>query len=100
MGKFVELGALVEKDAGDRAYEKIFNLDGVEYVVLETGRSSDLFASRQFGEFGEAALMTVIAELDKKDQVLNQIYEVLGIGVSSVGLIYEEKPVEKMKTYF
>ena len=100
MGKFVELGALVEKDAGDRAYEKIFNLDGVEYVVLETGRSNDLFASRQFGEFGEAALMTVIAELDKKDQVLNQIYEVLGIGVSSVGLIYEEKPVEKMKTYF
>ena len=100
MGKFVELGALVEKDAGDRAYEKIFNLDGVEYVVLETGRSNDLFASRQFGEFGEAALMTVIAELDKKDQVLDQIYEVLGIGVSSVGLIYEEKPVEKMKTYF
>ncbi|MDC0644783.1 hypothetical protein OAP53_00760 [Alphaproteobacteria bacterium] len=100
MGKFVELGALVEKDAGDRAYEKIYNLDGVEYVVLETGRSNDLFASRQFGEFGEAALMTVIADLDKKDQVLNQIYEVLGIGVSSVGLIYEEKPVEQMKTYF
>ena len=100
MGKFVELGALVEKDAGDRAYEKIYNLDGVEYVVLETGRSNDLFASRQFGEFGEAALMTVIADLDKKEQVLNQIYEVLGIGVSSVGLIYEEKPVEQMKTYF
>ena len=100
MGKFVEIGALVEKAAGDSAYEKIYNIDGVEYVVLETGRSNDLFASRQFGEFGEAALMTVIAELDKKDQVLNQIYEVLGIGVSSVGLIYEEKPVEKMKTYF
>ena len=100
MGKFVELGALVEKDAGDRAYEKIYNLDGVEYVVLETGRSNDLFASRQFGEFGEAALMTVIADLEKKDQVLNQIYEVLGIGVSNVGLIYEEKPVEQMKTYF
>ena len=30
MGKFVEIGALVEKDAGDRAYEKIYNLDGVE----------------------------------------------------------------------
>ena len=100
MRKFVEIGAFVEKDACDRAYEKIYNLDGVEYVVLETGRSNDLFASRQFGEFGEAALMTVIADLDKKDQVLNQIYEVLGIGVSSVGLIYEEKPVEQMKTYF
>ena len=100
MGKFVEIGALVEKDACDRAYEKIYNLDGVEYVVLETGRSNDLFASRQFGEFGGAALVTVIAEVDKKDQVLDQIYEVLGIGESSVGLIYEEKPVEQMKTYF
>ena len=100
MGKFAEIGALVEKDAGDRAYEKIYNLDGVEYVVLETGRSNDLFASRQFGEFGEAALMTVIAELGKKEQVLYQIYEVLGIGESSVGLIYEEKPVEQIKTYF
>jgi len=42
----------------------------------------------------------VIAELGKKDQVLDQIYEVLGIGESSVGLIYEEKPVEQIKTYF
>lgn len=100
MGKFVEIGALVEKDAGVRAYEKIYNLDGVEYVVLETGRSNDLFASRQFGEFGEAALMTVLADLDKKDQVLDQIYEVLGIGESNIGLIYEEKPVEQMKTFF
>ena len=29
MGKFVEIGALVEKAAGDRAYEKIYNIDGV-----------------------------------------------------------------------
>ena len=100
MGKFVELGALVEKDAGDRAYEKIYNLDGVEYVVLETGRSNDLFASRQFGEFGEAALVTVIAEVDKKDQVLTKMYDVLGIGEASVGLIYEDKPIDQIKTYF
>ena len=100
MGKFVEIGALVEKDAGDRAYEKIFNLDGVEYVVMETGRSNDLFASRQFGEFGEAALMTVIAQSAKKDIVLTKMYDVLGIGEASVGLIYEEKPIEQIKTYF
>ena len=100
MGKFVEIGALVEKNAGDGAYEKIFNLDGVEYVILETGRSNDLFAGRQFGEFGEAALITVIAQSDKKDQVLDQIYEVLGIGEASVGVIYQDKPIEHMKTYF
>ena len=67
MGKFVEIGALVEKKIGDEAYEKIYNLEGVEYVFLETGRSNDLFKSRQFGEFGEAALMTIIAESAKKD---------------------------------
>ena len=100
MGKFVEIGALVEKAAGDRAYEKIYNIDGVEYVVLETGRSNDLFASRQFGEFGEAALMTVIVQSAKKDQVLTKMYDVLGIGEASVGLIYEDKPVEQIKTNY
>ena len=100
MGKFVEIGALVEKAAGDRAYEKIYGMDGVEYVVLETGRSNDLFASRQFGEFGEAAVMTVIAQSDKKNQVLTKMYDVFGIGEASVGLIYEDKPIDQIKTYF
>ena len=100
MGKFVEIGALVEKQIGDGAYEKIYDLNGVEYVVLETGRSNDLFASRQFGEFGEAALMTVIAESSKKDQVLAQMYDILGVGEAGVGLICEDKPIEQIKTYF
>ena len=100
MAKFVEIGALVEKQIGDGAYEKIYNLNGVEYVVLETGRSNDLFASRQFGEFGEAALMTVIVESSKKDQVLAQMYDILGVGEAGVGLICEDKPIEQMKTYF
>ena len=100
MGKFVEIGALVEKAAGDRAYDKIYSIDGVEYVVLETGRSNDLFASRQFGEFGEAALMTIIAQSAKRDQVLTKMYDVLGIGEASVGLIYEDKPIDQIKTYF
>ena len=73
MEKFVEIGALVEKAAGDRAYEKIYNIDGVEYVFLETGRSNALFVSRQFGEFGEAALMTVVAQSAKKDNVLEHM---------------------------
>ena len=100
MGKFVEIGALVEKQIGDGAYEKIYKLSGVEYVVFETGRSNDLFANRQFGEFGEAALMTVIAESSKKDQVLAQMYDILGVGEAGVGLICEDKPIEQMKTYF
>ena len=67
---------------------------------METGRSNDLFASRQFGEFGEAALMTIIAQSAKRDQVLTKMYDVLGIGEASVGLIYEDKPIDQIKTYF
>ena len=34
MGKFVEIGALVEKKIGDEAYEKIYNLEAVSYTHL------------------------------------------------------------------
>ena len=36
----------------------------------------------------------------KKDQVLTKMYDVLGIGEASVGLIYEDKPVEQIKTNY
>ena len=62
MEEFVEIGALVAKSVGDGVYEKIYNLDGVEYVFLETGRSNDLFSDRQFGEYGEAALLSVVVK--------------------------------------
>ena len=100
MGKFVEIGALIEKKIGDEAYEKIYNFEGVEYVVLEAGRSNDLFVSRQFGEFGEAALITVIAQSAKKDKVLAHMYDLLGVGEPGIGLICEDKPIDQIKTYF
>ncbi len=59
MEKFVEIGAHVAKGIGDEVYDQIYKLDGVEYVFLESGRSKDLFSDRQFGEYGEAALLSV-----------------------------------------
>ena len=100
MGKFVEIGALVEKKIGDEAYEKIYKLEGVEYVFLETGRSNDLFVNRQFGEFGEAALMTVVVQSAKKDNVLAFMYDILQVGEPGVGLICEDKPIGQLKAYF
>ena len=100
MEKFVEIGALVAKSVGDGVYEKIFNLDGVEYVFLESGRSKDLFSDRQFGEYGEAALLSIIVELKKKDDVFSRIFDLLGLDEASVGLMYEEKPINRIKTYF
>lgn len=100
MAKYVEIGALVEKSSCDNAYENIYKLDGVKYIVVEAGRSNDLFSERQFGEFGEAAILTVIAESKKKDSVLGGLYEALGMDKCPVGLIYEEKSLEQTKTFF
>ena len=100
MEEFVEIGALVAKSVGDRVYEKIYNLDGVEYVFLETGRSNDLFSDRQFGEYGEAALLSVVVKSKEKDDVFSQIFELLGLDEASVGLMFEEKPITQIKTYF
>jgi hypothetical protein len=100
MEKFVEIGALVEKVVGDGVYEKIYNLDGVEYVFLESGRSKDLFSDRQFGEYGEAALLSVIVKSKNKDDVSSQIFELLGLDEANVGLMFEEKPINQIKTYF
>ena len=100
MEEFVEIGALVAKSVGDGVYEKIYNLDGVEYVFLETGRSNDLFSDRQFGEYGEAALLSLVVKSEKKDDVFSQIFELLGLDEASVGLMFEEKPITQIKTYF
>ena len=100
MEEFVEIGALVAKSVGDGVYEKIYNLDGVEYVFLETGRSNDLFSDRQFGEYGEAALLSVVVKSKERDDVFSQIFELLGLDEASVGLMFEEKPITQIKTYF
>ena len=100
MEEFVEIGALVAKSVGDGVYEKIYNLDGVEYVFLETGRSNDLFSDRQFGEYGEAALLSLVVKSKEKDDVFSQIFELLGLDEASVGVMFEEKPITQIKTYF
>ena len=100
MEKFVEIGALVAKGVGDGVYEKIYTIDGVEYIFLESGRSKDLFSDRQFGEYGEAALLSIVVKSKNKDDVFSQIYELLGLDEASVGLMFEEKPINQLKTYF
>ena len=100
MEEFVEIGAHVAKSVGDGVYEKIYRLDGVEYIFLESGRSKDLFSDRQFGEYGEAALLSVVVKSKNKDDVFNQIFDLLGLDEASVGLMFEEKPINQLKTYF
>ena len=99
MATLVEIGALVEKHVASDSFQKIYELDGVEYVFMETGRSNDLFEDRQFGQFGEAAILTLIVENKSKDVVLEQLATELGVLKSQSGLVYREKAMQKFKTF-
>ena len=95
MGNFTQIGALVEKDLGLEAYQNLSNSDGVVYAFLETGRSSDLFSEKQFGEFGEAAILTVVVESKQKDSLMISMAKKLNLVNGTQGLVFEETQLLK-----
>ena len=95
MGNFTQIGALVEKDLGLEAYYNLSKSDGVVYAFLETGRSSDLFSEKQFGEFGEAAILTVVVESKQKDALMTNMAKNLNLVNGTQGLVFEETQLLK-----
>ena len=96
MADYIQIGALVEKDHGLKAYGDISNLKGVLYAFLETGRSDDLFSEKQFGEFGEAAILSMVVEAKEKDNVLDRLVKSLNIDKNSEELVFEETTILKV----
>ena len=96
MGKNIQIGALVEKEHGLSAYNDISNSKGVLYAFLETGRSNDLFSEKQFGEFGEAAILTMVVEAKEKNNVLEHLVQSLNIDSNGEGLVFEETEILKV----
>ena len=96
MGKHIQIGALVEKEHGLSAYNDISSSKGVLYAFLETGRSNDLFAEKQFGEFGEAAILTMVVEAKEKNNVLERLVQSLNIDQNGEGLVFEETDILKV----
>ena len=95
MAKYTQIGALVEKDLGLEAYHKLAESDGVIYAFIETGRSNDLFSEKQFGEFGEAAILTMVVESKKKDTLINNVAKNLNLTNGAEGLVFEETQLLK-----
>ena len=93
MTTFVTIGALVEKNLGVNIFEEISELKGVQYAFIETGRSNNLFQEKQFGQFGEASIMTIIVENKFKEEAMQFLSKSLGVFNNQNGLIYEEKGV-------
>ena len=90
MAEYIQIGALIEKDRGLAAYGDISKSDGVIYALLETGRSNDLFSEKQFGEFGEAAILTLVVVAKQKNQVIEDLAKNLGLNEADEGFVFEE----------
>ena len=99
MTKFVAIGALIEKNLGMSKFKEISEFEGVEYAFVETGRSNDLFQEKQFGQFGEASIMTLIVQNKFKDEVMQLLAKHLNVLDSQSGLIFEEKNIDALKSF-
>jgi hypothetical protein len=62
---------------------------------LENGRSNDLFSEKQFGEFGEAAILTLVIDAKQKNQVLEDLAKSLGLNEKDQGFVFEETALLK-----
>ena len=99
MNKLVAIGVLIEKNLGMSKFQEISEYKGVEYAFVETGRSNDLFQDRQFGQFGEASIITIIAQNKFKDEVMQLLAKNLDVLNSQNGLIFEEKGVDAFRSF-
>jgi hypothetical protein len=91
----VEIGALVEKSSGQLVLQTVKDVEGVVCITVESGRSSDLFDQRQFGDFGEAAIVSILADSAKKDDVFKSLFEACELDSKSQGLIFMTKEIIK-----
>ena len=91
----VEIGALLSKEFGQKALETLSDFEGVKNISVETGRSSDLFEEKQFGTFGEAAIISIIAEASQKDKVFDALYDLCKLDGHQSGLVFMTPEVIK-----
>ena len=83
----VEIGSMTSLRAGQKVYDALKNDDKVQFVFIETGRSNDLFDEKQFGEFGEAAVLTVIVDENDKSEIFDRIFEYADLHQKDQGIV-------------
>ncbi len=84
----VEIGALVEKEYGQIVKDEVSQIAGVEYVFFATGRSNDLFEQKQFGSYGEASIITIIADEKYKNEVFDQLFSLCELHTKKSGVVF------------
>ena len=90
----VEMGSMLSLNSGVKVYDALKENDKVIYIFIETGRSNDLFEEKQFGEFGEASILTVIVEDVDEDEIFSEIYEAANLDKEDGCIIYIGQKIE------
>ena len=93
----VEIIALVEKNYGQKILEEMKSSPGVLQILNAAGRSSDLFEDKQFGTFGEAAIVTIVADDRQKNKIFNEVYNLCDLNNNNNGIVLMTKPHLKLK---
>ena len=93
----VEIIALVEKNYGQKILEEMKSSPGVLQILNAAGRSSDLFEDKQFGTFGEAAIVTIVADDKQKNKIFNEVYNLCDLNNNNNGIVLMTKPQLKLK---
>ena len=83
----VEIGFITSLESGQRIYNALADDEEIQMMFIEKGRSDAPFVVRQFGEFGETAVLTIISEEEKHEIVTHKIFELGGLGHSENGVI-------------
>jgi hypothetical protein len=92
---FVEIGAFVDIKSGQNALDAMIKDNKVITAFLESGRSNDLFKEKQFGDFGEAGLLTVIVEEKNADSLFESLYNLLELRTKNIGVLYRSPSINR-----
>ena len=87
----VEIIALVEKNYGQKILEEMNSTPGILQILNAAGRSDDLFENKQFGDFGEAAIVTIVAEDQQKEKIFNKVFHLCDLKNKDNGIILMTK---------
>ena len=89
----IELGALIHKAHTELVLEGLANHSSVVVAFVAGGRSNDLFEYREFVDYGEASIVTVIADESAADEILGLLHSVCGLESSREGIVFAGKPL-------
>ena len=92
----VEIIALVEKNYGQKILEEMNSTPGILQIFNAAGRSDDLFENKQFGDFGEAAIVTIIAEDKQKEKIFNKVFYLCDLKNKNNGIVLMTKSQLKL----